>query len=115
MVSFDQIAENKIQLAIDIGIFNDAVITKTLYWLQNEYFIFLNSLSDKIQGITLEKKDGQISKEEFLNLKNQINQNLIDFKTREIVHQETKNIRDILYVKAFSNGEDFEDFNLIGS
>jgi len=115
MVSFDRIAENKIQLTIDIGVFNDSVITKTLYWLQSEYFNFLNSLSDKILNIILEKKDGPITEDEFFKLKCQINQNLIDFKTRDIVNRETKNIRDILYVKAFSNGEEFEDFNLMGS
>ena len=36
-----------------------------------------------------------------------------DFKTREIIYNETKDIRTILYVKAFANNDDFEDYNLI--
>jgi His-Xaa-Ser system protein HxsD len=84
-----------------------------MYWIQCECFVFWGTLNDNIQNIILEKKNGSISEEEFLKLKNQLNQNLIDFKTRDVVNRETKNIRDILYIKAFANGEDFEDYNLI--
>ena len=115
MVSFDRIAENKIQLTIDTIVFNDTVVTKTLYWIQGYYFVFWNSLNGDIQNIVLERKDGTISDEDFFKLKNQINQNLIDFKTRDIVNHETKNIRDILYIKAFANGEDFEEYNLMNN
>lgn len=115
MVSFDRITENKIQLTVDNMVFNNTVITKTLYWIHCDYFVFWNSLKDNLEFIILEKKDGLISEEEFFKLKDQVNQNLIDFKTRDIVNRETKNIRDILYVKAFANGEDFEDYNLMES
>jgi len=77
MVSFDRIAENKIQLTIDTIVFNDTVVTKTLYWIQGYYFVFWNSLNGDIQNIVLERKDGTISDEDFFKLKNQINQNLI--------------------------------------
>lgn len=113
MISFDQISGTKIQLVIDSTIFNETVITKTLYWIQSDYLVFWNSLSDNFKNIVLEKKVGLIDEKEFLKLKNQLNQNLIDFKTRDIINQETKNIRDILYIKAFANGDDFEDFNLL--
>lgn len=113
MISFDRITENKIQLTIDVTVFNNTVITKTLYWIQSDYFVFWNSLSDNIENITLEKKGGLISDVEFQKLRNHLNQNLIDFKTRDVINQETKNIRDILYIKAFANGEDFEDYNLM--
>jgi His-Xaa-Ser system protein HxsD len=115
MISFNRINEKEIQLTIDKTVFNDTVITKTLYWIQSDYFVYWNSLNDTINNIALEKKTSSISEEEFSKLKNQLNQDLIDFKTRDIVNQETKNIRDILYIKAFANGEDFEDYNLMNS
>ena len=40
------------------------------------------------------------------------NQDLIDYKNRDLIMHETKDIRNILYVKAFANNDDFEDFNL---
>ena len=33
-------------------------------------------------------------------------------KNRDLITNETKDIRNILYVKAFANNDDFEDFNL---
>jgi hypothetical protein len=72
MISFDQITESKIQLTIDITIFNDIVITKTLYCIQRDYFVFWNSLNENIQNIILEKKNGSIPEDEFSKLKNQI-------------------------------------------
>jgi His-Xaa-Ser system protein HxsD len=115
MIDFNQIAENKIQVKISANVFNEVVITKTLYWLQNNYFVFWNQDDNIIQNIILEKKNGLITDEEFFKIKDQLNQDLIDFKTRDIITQETKNIRDILYIKAFANGEDFEDYNLMDS
>ena len=41
------------------------------------------------------------------------NQDLIDYKNRDLIMHETKDIRNILYVKAFANNDDFEDFNLV--
>jgi His-Xaa-Ser system protein HxsD len=116
MISFERISENAILVKINKSIFNDIVITKTLYWLQSEHITFWNSsLDGNTQNITLEKKDGSINNEEYVLLKKRISQNLIDFKTRDIINRETKNIRDILYIKAFANGDDFEDYNLINS
>jgi His-Xaa-Ser system protein HxsD len=115
MIRFDRISDKEIIFSIDPIVFNDVVTTKTLYWLQNDYFIFWKSRNNNIQEIILEKKNGSISEDDFYLLKSQINQDLIDFKTRDIVNQETKNIRDILYIKAFANGDEFEDYNLMES
>jgi len=62
----------------------------------------------------LEKKTGVITDTELPILKEKLNRYFIDFKTRDIVNHETQNIRDILYIKAFANNDDFEDYNLIG-
>ena len=113
MKSFEQINSNKIQLTVDKTIYNESVISKVLYWLMNDYFILQENQTDAIQHIILEKKTNTISEEDFLKLKNRLNQDFIDFKVRDIVNQETKNIRDILYIKAFSNNDEFADYNLI--
>ena len=113
MKNFEQISPDKIQIKVDKTIYNESVISKVLYWLMNEYFILQENQTDAIQHIILEKKINTISEEEFLKLRNRLNQDFIDFKVRDIINQETKNIRDILYIKAFSNNDDFTDYNLI--
>lgn len=104
--------ENKIHLSVDLSIFNEKVISKVLYWLTDRYLIYWQSKSGTKQDIILEKKNSPISEQDFKCLKEKINQDFIDYKNRDIVIEETKNIRDILYIKAFANNDEFEDFNL---
>lgn len=113
MVDFIRVSANSCRFTTDISVFSQKVITKAVYWLANTYLVYWKPVEGSLQPILLEKKQGNIADEELHELKSTINQQLIDFKTRDIVEQETRNIRDILYVKAFANGDDFEDFNLI--
>lgn len=112
MTGFEQIDGNKIRFIVDIFIYNDHVVSKVLYWLIDSFYIERNTISENLQQILLEKKQGIISENEFLLLREKLNQDFIDFKTRDIIHTETCNIRDILYIKAFANNDDFEDYNL---
>jgi His-Xaa-Ser system protein HxsD len=112
MIDIKRVNDNSIIMKIDTTIFNDRVITKTMYWLNGSFNIFQEH-HEKIRTVKLEKLEGNISSEDFIMLTTKINQNLIDFKTRDIVNQETKNIRKILLVKAFANNDDFEDYNLL--
>lgn len=113
MIDFIRLSENKCQFSFDASVFSESVVLKVLYWLTDDYLIYYKSTDDHIQIIILEKKDEFISEDEFRILKENINQRFIDFKNRDIIIQETKNIRDILYIKAFANNDDYEDFNLI--
>jgi His-Xaa-Ser system protein HxsD len=112
MIDFEQTSNNSILFGIDTKIFNDRVITKTLYWLSGDFNVYQET-SDKKLIVKLEKRKGEINDSLVLLLKTKINQDLIDFKTRDIVNQETKNIREILLVKAFANNDDFDDYNLL--
>lgn len=112
MTDFDKIANNKISFLIDTSIYNDCVVSKVLYWFIELFYIKRESVGNSKERITLEKKSGMIPEAELPILKERLNLYFIDFKTRDIINRETQNIRDILYVKAFANNDDFEDFNL---
>ena len=114
MTDFRQIAENSIRFLVDIQIYNDTVISKVLYWQTDLYLISRNTSTDTIQSIELKKKEGIFTQEEIDQLERKLNQDFIDYKVRDIVVQETRNIRDILYVKAFANNDEFEDYMLTG-
>lgn len=114
MTDFIQITENRVRFSVDTLIYNDTVISKALYWLTYLYLINRNTSTDTIQSIELKKKDGIFTQEEVDQLERKINQDFIDYKVRDIVGQETRNIRDILYVKAFANNDEFEDYMLTG-
>jgi His-Xaa-Ser system protein HxsD len=112
MVDFTQISDKRCELIVDISIFNEQVVSKMAYWLSEDYCIYWKQKSENEQILTLEKKEGIFLKQEVNLLKNKVNQLLIDFKNRDIINHETKNIRDILYIKAFANNDDYEDFSL---
>jgi His-Xaa-Ser system protein HxsD len=112
MFDFIQIDDKTVQCKIDSEIFNDRVITKCLYWLSENYILY-QEISNKLFLIKFEMKVGTFAKDSIDELKSLLNQSLVDFKTRDIINQETKSIREILLIKAFANNDEFEDFNLI--
>lgn len=112
MINFTRISGNQCELAVNISIFSEQVISKMAYWMSENYCIYWDKKSKEEQILLFEKKQGAITDNEYKSVKEKINQLLIDFKNREIIYQETKNIRDILYIKAFANNNDYEDFSL---
>lgn len=104
---------NRCKLIVDLSFFNERILSKVTYSLSGDYLIYQQNIENNKQSIIFEKKRGLFLDKDYHALKEQINQLLIDYKNRDIISQETKNIRDILYVKAFANNDDFEDFNLM--
>ena len=94
MIKAELRSENTFCFTINASIFNERVLTKALY------------------EITLELKPSANKIYTFEYVTHKFNQDLIDYKNRDLITNETKDIRNILYVKAFANNDDFEDFNL---
>lgn len=113
MISAESIEKDVFVCNIDTNIYSKKVIAKTIYWYASDFIIFWEETDINISQIKFQLKDTASRRWSFNELKLQLNQDLIDNLNREIIFIETKNIRDILYVKAFSNNDDFEDFNLI--
>lgn len=101
-----------VSFTVDTALFSEKVITKTAYWLSSDYSIDFEKNDNEITVI-LKKKCDEWSDEEIDHLKSRIGQNLIDFKTREIVAEETKAIRELLLVKAFASTDEFDEVNFI--
>jgi His-Xaa-Ser system protein HxsD len=94
---------------VDKRIYEDSVISKAIYWHTSDFIIERN-ISDKyFETITFQSKNNQKNDKTCQVVLSKFNQDLNDFKLRQIVNQETKDIRTILYVKAFSNNDNFEE------
>ena len=92
-------------ISIDRAIFSDETISKAVYWETNQYSVS-RRLNGSTESISFEPKsqcneDENALKERFLTRLN-------DFKVQQIVDNETKDLRTILYIKAFANNDDFE-------
>lgn len=93
-------------IEIDRRIYNDSVISKAIYWLSGDYIIVRSLLNDITESISITAKLGSINERE---LEVKLLQTLNDFKLRQIVADETRDIKTILYAKAFAEDEDLSE------
>ncbi len=89
-------------LRIDRRIYPDSCISKVVYWFSNRYAIERH-LDGNEDVVTIVDCDNENSlKKEFL-------EKLNDYKLRGIIETETKDIRTILYAKAFGDFDDITE------
>lgn len=89
-------------LQLDRQIYSDSCISKVVYWLSNQYTIDRH-IEDETEILTIDGvKDEQTVKSAFYEMLN-------DYKLRETIAAETKDIRTILYAKAFGDFEDITE------
>lgn len=92
-----------IEIYLDAQLFEKEAIFKTLYWYGDKFITLVNLIEPNEFQIRLEpikKFTLDEIKESYLKL----NQDLLDFQLRQIIHSETKNVRDLIIAKAFANG-----------
>lgn len=106
MFDFHTISDNKACFYIDTEIYSNSIIAKVCYWLNRDFIVF-SKKKDKIIEFIIEPVK-EISS--WTNVKQKISQLLSDYQLREIINTETKDIRTILYVKAFANLDEFEEY-----
>lgn len=93
-------------ITIDRRIYNDSVISKAIYWLAGNYIIVRSLLDDNSESISITANAKKITEE---RLKTILMQTLNDFKLRQIIADETRDIKTILYAKAFAEDEDLSE------
>lgn len=89
-------------LSIDRQIYSDACISKVAYWLSAQYAIE-RTLDGTNETLSISRNDGQPFDE--AELRSQCLQLLNDYKLRQTIDDETRDIRTILYAKAFADDE----------
>ena len=101
MKSFEIVSDNRAIVKIDADIYSKDVITKVVYWLSRDFTIM-----QKIDGqdwmLSLESQ----RIENWNEVKKLLAQMLSDYQMREVITAETKDIRNILFIRAFANVEE---------
>ena len=93
-------------IEVDKNIYSDIVISKVAYRLSSQYTVKRRVLNDleKIEIIgSIENAD--ILEREFFKMLN-------DYKLREIIANETREIKTILYAKAFAEDDNFSETDI---
>lgn len=95
------LSNNILTLKIDSKLYNEKVVHKCFYWYSQDFTININLTADAIFDISLKpKQSDNIYKWE--DLLEKVQQDLVDFKLRDIVNQETQTIRELIVAKAFA-------------
>ena len=102
----NEIIGNECIVFLDSEIFSKDAIIKCLYWYGDKYLANLTLLENRNYRVSIKPMDkGALNSNQLDSLILKLNRDLIDFNLRDIVTKETKNIRELLVAKAFSNGE----------
>lgn len=92
------------ELKIDKTIYTDACISKAIYSLSKDYAI-CRSQEHNTEIISVVPLDNQKNENQ---IKVDIFNALNDYKLRQIIEDETHDIRTILYAKAFADFDDID-------
>ena len=93
-------------LDIDRNIFSDSCISTVIYWFSGQYTI-QRSLQESIETLTIDN----VSDEKQFRL--EFFQKLNDYKLREQIDKETKDIKTILYAKAFGEFDELTEEEIL--
>jgi len=93
-------------LNIDRNIFSDSCISTVIYWFSNQYTI-QRTLQESIETLTIDN----VSDEKQFRL--DFFQKLNDYKLREQIDKETKDIKTILYAKAFGEFDELTEEEIL--
>ena len=95
---------DSITVIIHTSLYPIEVIFKCIYWYTAFYNVNLKTDSPGNVRVIFHTKDPDAS-QDLQSLPSRLKRDLIDCKLRSIVLEETKNIRELLIAKAFSNYE----------
>ncbi|SEN24428.1 His-Xaa-Ser system protein HxsD [Chitinophaga rupis] len=95
------INDHQLCLLIDGRQYNEKVLYKCFYWYSNNYSVDIDIETGPFYKITLQatKESDSLS---WNHLIEKIKKDLIDFKLRDIISQETQTIRELIVAKAFA-------------
>ena len=94
-----EIISNKLNIRLDKSIYNEDVLHKCFYWYGGNYSVSISSFSESEFKVLITPKTEGIQLETIID---KIQQDLIDFKLRDIVTKETQTIRELIVAKAFA-------------
>lgn len=94
-------------VTIDSRIYSDSVISKAVYWMSGDFVIARHMVNDHTENIEIVPNSSNIIVDS--EVERLFTQSLNDFKLREIVADETRDIKTILYAKAFAEDEDLSE------
>jgi His-Xaa-Ser system protein HxsD len=100
------IKDNEIVVFVDDRLFSKDGLFKCLYWYGAKFHVDVSIDDGNTYRISISPlENANINQGELELYQQKLERDLIDFNLRDIVSKETRNVRELLIAKAFSNGE----------
>lgn len=97
-----------IEIAIPLSVYPSDVIFKCFYWYGDQFSIEIIPEDDSLLKVSLFAKQ-PLTLAQLNAITERIRNDLIDFKTRDIVSKETRIVRELIIAKAFSHSQEFNE------
>ncbi len=91
----------RLEVVVSNEQYSEATLHKCFYWYTRDYRVEIARLDEEQSSIFLTPKDaGPI---DFTGLQSQVHNDLLDFRLRELIAEETRTVRELLLAKAFAH------------
>jgi len=105
----NEVIEGEIIVFAEKSLYSKDAVFKCMYWYGDKFHVSVSEADSTAYRIVLKPNDTlQFESVDLELFRQKLERDLIDFNLRDIVTKETRNVRDLLIAKAFSNGE-FEE------
>jgi His-Xaa-Ser system protein HxsD len=97
-----QIQNGRVEVFVANENYSETTLHKCFYWYTRDYRVEITPLSGEQTAVFLTPKDaGQLLDAPLLQ--SQVHNDLLDFRLRELIAQETRTVRELLLAKAFAH------------
>ncbi len=101
-----EVRDGRVVCTIPLALYNVDVLHKCFYWYAADYGVDIDISQTEWAVVSLWPKSSKLTSA--TELESRIRTDLVDFKTRDIIANETKTIRELLIAKAFSSSDEYE-------
>lgn len=92
--------EQGLDIVLEREQYSSKMLHKCFYWYTRDYRVIIEPIGDALTRVRLQPKDGTLFPPSMLD---QVHNDLLDFKLRELIAEETQTVRELLMAKAFAH------------
>lgn len=92
---------NGLEVVVDTAQYSEATLHKCFYWYTRDYRVTIQPVQTGQLRIQLVSKEGLPV--DLPALQNQVQNDLLDFRLRALIAEETRPVRELLLAKAFAH------------
>jgi His-Xaa-Ser system protein HxsD len=90
-----------LEVVVEVAQYSEVTLHKCFYWYTRDYRVTIQPVLAGQVRVQLVPKEGSIL--DMPALQSQVHNDLLDFRLRELIAEETRPIRELLVAKAFAH------------